>query len=76
MDPSLLSSLTVSEIVSAVPNGTFSHAEQRCRRKLEHALSSLPSEYVNILIDVALAKTQCNADEQHVLTSGEVTGLS
>ena len=46
--------------MSAVPNGTFSHAEQRCHRKLEHALSSLPSEYVNILTDVASAKTQCN----------------
>ena len=60
MNPASLSSLTVREIVAALPIGTFSCAEQRCRRKLETAIPLLPSDYFSILSALAMAKPQGN----------------
>ena len=59
MDYSSLSCLTVCEIVGALPHGTFSHSEQRSRPKLEAAVLSLPSQYRQILSDLAFTKQHC-----------------
>src|ERR1700761_2296262 len=56
MEPSSWSSLTLSEIVGALPEGTFTSTEKRCRSKLDEAVRSLPSEYVQILSDLASSK--------------------
>ena len=57
MDPSSLLSLTLSEIVNALPEGTFTSAEKRSRPKLEDAVRSLPMDYVQVLADCALSKS-------------------
>ena len=59
MDYSSLSCLTVCEIIGALPHGTFSHSEQRSRPKLEAAVLSLPSQYRQILSDLAFTKQHC-----------------
>ena len=56
MDLSFLSTLTLSEIVDALPEGTFTSTENRCRPKLEDAIRSLPLEYVQVLSDLASSK--------------------
>ena len=57
MDTSF-SLLTVSEIVDALPHGTFSNSEQRSRRKLGEAIRLLPTQYVQILTNLATANSQ------------------
>jgi hypothetical protein len=58
---SSLSSLSIAEIVTALPNGTFSSTEKRSRRKLQEAILSLPSEYRAILSHLASSKPQRKA---------------
>ena len=57
MDTSF-SLLTVSEIVDALPHSTFSNSEQRSHRKLGEAIHLLPTQYMQILTNLAMAKSQ------------------
>ena len=57
MDTSF-SLLTVSEIVDALPHGTFSNSEQRSHRKLGEAIRLLPTQYMQILTNLVMAKSQ------------------
>ena len=56
MDPSLLSSLTLSDIVTPLPDSTFTSIEKCSQPKLEDTICSLPCEYVQVLTDCASSK--------------------
>ena len=64
-----VSSLTVSDIVGALPHGTFSYEEQHCRRNLEEAVASLPLDYVRILSGLVLANSHRKSSDNALLLS-------
>jgi hypothetical protein len=50
---SVLSVLTMSQIIATLPPKTFSRTEKRSRVNLELAISRLPQTFIETLIDLA-----------------------
>ena len=55
-NPNVLASLslTILEVVNALPIGTFTYNEQHNRGNLAVAVSKLPSQYIDILLQLNL----------------------
>ena len=60
---SVLSALTMSQIIAALPRDTFSHTETRCRLNLEKAILFLPEHFIQIIVDLATCPELRNSKE-------------